>query len=72
MLFESFQPYREIHTLDSLAVQWLELQAFIAKGLGSIPGQGTKISQVKQHASPPRPPRKNIQINLSLIPSSYN
>ena len=57
---------------NSLAVQWLELQAFTAEGLGSIPGQGTKISQVKQHASLPRPPRKNIQINLSLSPSSYN
>ena len=26
-------------------VQWLGLCAFIAKGLGSIPGQGTKIPQ---------------------------
>ena len=57
---------------NSLAVQWLKLQACTAKGLDSIPGQGTKISQVKQHASLPRPPRKNIQINLSLSPSSYN
>ena len=29
----------------SLAVQWLGLHAFTAKGLGSIPGRGTKIPQ---------------------------
>ena len=29
----------------SLVVQWLGLGAFTAKGPGSIPGQGTKISQ---------------------------
>ena len=30
---------------NSLVVQWLGLGAFIAEGLGSIPGQGNKISQ---------------------------
>ena len=30
-------------------VQWLRLSAFTAMGLGSIPGQGTKISQDRQH-----------------------
>jgi len=29
-------------------VQWLGLHAFIAKGAGSIPGQGTKIPQAQQ------------------------
>ena len=29
----------------SLAVQWLRFGAFIARGLGSVPGQGTKIPQ---------------------------
>ena len=28
---------------NSLVVQWLGLHAFTAEGLGSIPGQGTKI-----------------------------
>ena len=28
-----------------LMVQWLELCAFTAEGLGSIPGQGAEISQ---------------------------
>ena len=28
---------------SSLVVQWLELCAFTAKGMGSIPGQGTNI-----------------------------
>ena len=30
---------------NSLAVQWLGLCAFTAEGLGSIPGEGTKIPQ---------------------------
>ena len=30
---------------NSLVVQWLGLCAFTAKGVGSIPGQGTKIPQ---------------------------
>ena len=30
---------------NSLAVQWLGLRAFIAMGPGSIPGEGTKITQ---------------------------
>ena len=30
---------------SSLGVQWLGLHAFTAEGLGSIPGQGTKILQ---------------------------
>ena len=29
-------------------VQWLELGASAARGLGSIPGQGTKILQAMQ------------------------
>ena len=33
---------------NSLAVQWLGLQAFIAKDTGSIPDWGTKIQQVPQ------------------------
>ena len=32
---------------NSLAVQCLGLCAFTVKGLGSIPGQGTKIPQAK-------------------------
>ena len=32
----------------SLVVQWLGLCAFIAEGLGSIPGWGTKIPQAVQ------------------------
>ena len=34
---------------NSLAVQWLGLGAFTAKGLGSIPGQGTKVPQAMWH-----------------------
>ena len=38
---------------NSLAVQWLGLSAFTAEGLGSVPGQGTKILQAVRHAPPP-------------------
>ena len=34
---------------NSLVVQWLGLHALTAEGLGSIPGQGTKILQAAQH-----------------------
>ena len=35
---------------NSLAVQWLELQASTAGGMGSIPGLRTKIPQAAQCA----------------------
>ena len=55
----------KIQTLwNSLAVQWLELGAFCAEGLGSIPGQGTKISQ----ASRPKKKRYKLSfIHLAII-----
>ena len=34
-----------IQGINSLVVQWLGLCAVTAEGLGSIPGQGTKIPQ---------------------------
>ena len=34
---------------DFLAVQWLRLHASTVGGIGSIPGQGTKISYAVQH-----------------------
>ena len=33
----------------SLAVQWLRLHPFPARGTGSIPGQGTKSLHVEWH-----------------------
>ena len=36
-------PVREILLRNSLVVQWLRLFTFTAKGLGSIPGRGTRI-----------------------------
>ena len=35
-------------TRNSLAVQWLGLFAFIAEGLGSVPGWGANIPQATQ------------------------
>ena len=37
--------YKELIQGNSLTVQWLGLLAFIAEGLGLIPGRGTKIPQ---------------------------
>ena len=34
----------------SLVVQWLRLHTPNAGGMGSIPGQGTRISHAAQHA----------------------
>ena len=36
-------------TSNSLVVRWLGLHTFTAEGVGSIPGQGTKILQVMWH-----------------------
>ena len=36
----------------SLAVQWLRLPAPNAGGMGSIPGQGTKIQHAAEQLSP--------------------
>ena len=41
---------KRLHTGNSLAVQWLGLRTFIAKGPGSIPGQGTRIPQDAWHS----------------------
>ena len=40
-------------TRTSLVVQWLRLQASTAGGMGSIPGQGTKIPHAAWHSQPP-------------------
>ena len=40
--------FKRHHKGNSLAVQWLGLCASTAGGMGSIPGQGTKIPQAEQ------------------------
>ena len=44
----------------SLATQWLGLHTFTAKGLGSIPGRGTKIPQAVQHSQKKRRKAKHV------------
>ena len=39
----------EHYLRNSLVIQWLELCTFTAKGPGSVPGRGTKISQAIRH-----------------------
>ena len=33
-----------------MAVQWWGLRALTAQGVGSVPGQGTKIPETAQHS----------------------
>ena len=47
----------------SLAVQWLGLCAFTAKGPGSVTGQGTEIPQATQHG------QKQKRVKLAMIPA---
>ena len=51
----------------SLAVQRLRLCAFIARGMGSIPGWGTKIS----HAAPPGQKKKKKLGSSGFLSSSH-
>ena len=37
------EKFKKRNTRTSLAVQWLRLRASTAGGVGTIPGQGTKI-----------------------------
>ena len=48
ILTKHFYVLKKKNTGNSLVVQRLVLHAFIAKGLGLIPGQRTKIPQVSQ------------------------
>ena len=43
-----------LNIVNSLAVQWLGLNAVTAKGLGTVSSQGTKILQVVQHVPSPK------------------
>ena len=43
MSFMSIKLLKNSKFGTSLEVQWLELHTFNAEGVGSIPGQGTKI-----------------------------
>ena len=52
--------FKKGNSRNSLAVQRLGLGTFTAEGLGSIPGQGTKIPQATQHG-------QKIKITLKKI-----
>ena len=47
-------PFKKRMSGNSLAVQWLGLGTFTAEGLGSVPGQGTKILQAACTTSSPQ------------------
>ena len=59
-----FLPFKELIQGNFLAVQWLGLCAFTAKGPSSIPGHGTKIPQATWSG------QKKININHSTFSSS--
>ena len=64
----------------SLVVQWLELHTSTAGGMGSIPGQGTKILQVAQLAKgekmwstwTPVPTALSINISKGLMEYTHD
>ena len=49
-------------TGTSLAVQWLELHASTAGGIGSIPSWGTKILQAARHSQKKKPKEKKKRL----------
>ena len=51
-------------------VQWLGLLAFAAKGLGLIPGQGTKIPQAARHSQREKKKKKKESRVQVLNPRS--
>ena len=57
----------------SLAVQWLRLCAPNAGGMGSIPGQGTKVRHAPQHSQKEKRKKKCIwdppEKKLAKIPN---
>ena len=59
-----FLPFKELIQGNFLAVQWLGLRAFTAKGPSSIPGHGSKIPQATWSG------QKKININHSNLSSS--
>ena len=46
---EKVVPWKEYTPRNPLAVQWIGPYACSAKGMGSVPGQGTKIMQLMWH-----------------------
>ena len=45
-----FSKFKMVTIGNSLTVQWIELYASSAGGIGSIPGQGTKILQAPEYS----------------------
>ena len=51
---------------NSLAVQWLGLGSFTVKDPGSMPGQGTKISQLSSTAKREKEKKWDLKDNQVL------
>ena len=52
---------------NSLVVRWVGRCAFTAEGMGSIPGQGTKIPQAVQRSK-----KKKGSVNMELNELTYS
>ena len=50
-----------------LEFQWLELCVFTARGMGSMPGWGTKISHATKHGSKKKKKQRSINGILKRI-----
>ena len=58
---------RRDRTGTSLAVQWLRLRASTARGMGSIPGQGTKIPHATWHGQKIKKKKKRRRDRRELV-----
>ena len=66
-ILKKFTPILKMSYGTSLAVQWLKLCASIARGMGLIPGQGSKIPHVAQNKN-----LKKKKTNPKKIKIYYN
>ena len=59
---------------NSLVVQWLGFRASTAGGMGSVPGQGTKIPQTTQHGQKKKQkqnPKNQVMMFLAVDLSEF-
>ena len=63
---EKVVPWKEYTPRNPLAVQWIGPYACSSKGMGSVPGQGTKIMQLMWHGKKKTKKQKNASLLLTL------
>ena len=54
---------------NSLVLQWLGFCTFTAEGIGSTPGQGTKIPQASRHDQKKKNPTNKQKTKMEHLPA---